>query len=217
MEPEKGKSGLDYLRYLIISVLTGIILGFAVGTIPQTAFTYALVVSALVFLLTYSGEIWKRIRCDICDGKGKIRCNSCINGYMSPQISSSSQSTDLSKIGDNYILKMTTDGHSRGFAGYVNLQIKVINLYTEEVLGKFSERLFVRRKGSAKKETTFNLGELNYIKEIVGGEPNINDLEIKIKYTPVKGEKCKRCDGRGFIVCPRCNGKRITRTKHFHY
>ncbi|MDI6641791.1 MAG: hypothetical protein QME68_05720 [Elusimicrobiota bacterium] len=150
--------------------------------------------------------------CPVCDGKGNVKCN-CENGYLLPKLEGGSRSIDLQKKDNKWIYKVRgTSVRNVGIAGTAKLHVKVMNKYSDEILGKRSE--IVKLKGydwnEFDLEYDFDLGNLEGLTKYIGDrEPKTDDLTANVYFTDFKPkEKCPRCDGKGTLVCWRCKGKK---------
>ncbi|MFH1328826.1 MAG: hypothetical protein ABIH76_08315 [Candidatus Bathyarchaeota archaeon] len=153
-----------------------------------------------------------RIVCPRCGWKGKIKC-SCRNGWQSPYLEGGGYGSNFGKKGDDYFLNIHGIGaKNKGIGGTAMLRITVKGSHTEVPLYEYSKKVEVTgfEDNDFDIELNINLGKLEKLKDLLRREPKLADIRTDIDYNEYEPViKCSMCNGKGFLVCPKCKGRRI--------
>lgn len=196
---------------LIAAVFTALL--FFITQVRVDLFGVAIVFFLICIVLTYYKQLWEKIRCPWCRGSGKVECRACTKGHLSPKLGSYGHgSLVFSKTSNgSYVIEVPNVGvDNSGYPGYGTINISVTSKQTHEVLGKWSKRIHVngfRRKDI--ESAYIELGDLREITELIGREPVKEDFELDMKTDAEPGAVCGECQGKGFVPCPKCKGRRI--------
>lgn len=202
---------------IIIFIVLALVILLTINFYPEILFT--LVLALFIIIIFWKRKLFLKkigrqyVKCEECQGKGKVPCKKC-KLYVS--IRGLSYRSKLIKTNKGYILKnlnasIENNGKFPVFSD-ANIEIREEKDYGGHVLWKWSKKN-IYLKGHQKKEilknVSVNLGELTRITNSV--ETPIIDRDIiieKFVSNSRLSKKCDKCNGVGFEICDVCNGKR---------